>query len=215
MQGVWRAETGMYGVYMRISSTIQRGNSPAQPLNQPLPKVLVPLAQGCEELEAVSIIDILRRAGVEVVVAGLDAAPVRASRGVVIVPDVDLNVAMKNDYDMIVLPGGQPGTDNLKADARILNIVQGMVTQNKYVAAICAAPSVLAAAGVLDGKRATSFPGALDAFPQVQQQPQAVVEDGKIITSRGPGTAMDFALVLVERLCGKEKRQTVEAGLQR
>jgi len=200
---------------MRISSTIQRGNSPAQPLNQPLPKVLVPLAQGCEELEAVSIIDILRRAGVEVVVAGLDAAPVRASRGVVIVPDVDLNVAMKNDYDMIVLPGGQPGTDNLKADARILNIVQGMVTQNKYVAAICAAPSVLAAAGVLDGKRATSFPGALDAFPQVQQQPQAVVEDGKIITSRGPGTAMDFALVLVERLCGKEKRQTVEAGLQR
>ena len=180
-----------------------------------MPKVLVPLAQGCEELEAVSVIDILRRAGIEVIVAGLDAAPVRASRGVMIVPDVDLNVAMKNHYDMIVLPGGQPGTDNLKADARILNIVQGMVTQNKYVAAICAAPSVLATAGVLDGKRATSFPGALDAFSKVQQQPQAVVEDGKIITSRGPGTAMDFALILVERLCGKEKRQAVEAGLQR
>ncbi len=180
-----------------------------------MPKVLVPLAQGCEELEAVSIIDILRRAGIDVTVAGLDAAPVRASRGVVIVPDVDLNVAMKNDYDMIVLPGGQPGTNNLKADVRILNIVQNMVAQQKYVAAICAAPSVLAVAGVLNGKRATSFPGALDAFPQVQQQPQAVVEDGKIITSRGPGTAMDFALILVERLCGKEKRQVVEAGLQR
>ncbi len=179
-----------------------------------MPKVLVPLAQGCEELEAVSIIDILRRAGIDVTVAGLDAAPVRASRGVVIVPDVDLNVAMKNDYDMIVLPGGQPGTNNLKADVRILNIVQNMVAQQKYVAAICAAPSVLAVAGVLNGKRATSFPGALDAFPQVQQQPQAVVEDGKIITSRGPGTAMDFALILVERLCGKEKRQVVEAGLQ-
>ncbi len=178
-------------------------------------KVLIPLAQGCEEIEAVTVIDILRRAGVEVVSAGLDAQPVRASRGTVIIPDTTLDVALKHEYDMVVLPGGQPGTNNLKADARILELVQHMAQQGKYVAAICAAPSVLAMARLLDGKRATSFPGALDAFPQVLQQQAAVVEDGKLITSRGPGTAMDFALILVERLLGKAKRQEVEAGLQR
>ncbi len=180
-----------------------------------MPKVLIPLAQGCEEIEAVTAIDILRRAGIEVVSAGLDAHPVRASRGTVIIPDTTLEAALKHEYDMVVLPGGQPGTSNLKADARILGLVQRMVQQGKYVAAICAAPSVLATAGLLDGKRATSFPGALDAFPQVQQQQAAVVEDGKLITSRGPGTAMDFALVLVEHLLGKARRQEVEDGLQR
>ncbi len=180
-----------------------------------MPKVLVPLAQGCEEIEAITVIDILRRAGVEVVSAGLDAQLVRASRGVILLPDTTLGSALKHDFDMVVLPGGQPGTNNLKADARILDLVQRMAQQGKYVAAICAAPSVLADAGLLDGKRATSFPGALDAFPQVRQQHAAVVEDGKLITSRGPGTAMDFALTLVERLLGKAKRLEVEAGLQR
>ena len=83
------------------------------------------------------------------------------------------------------------------------------------VAAICAAPSVLSTAGLLDGKQATSFPGALDPFQRVKQQHAAIVADGRFITSRGPGTAMDFALGLVERLAGKTKRQEVEAGLQR
>ena len=177
--------------------------------------VLVPLAQGCEEIEAVTIIDILRRAGITVVSAGLDALPVRASRGTVLIPDTTLDAALKQSYDMVVLPGGQPGTNNMKADARILALLDSMAKQNKYVCAICAAPSVLATAGLLDGKHATSFPGALSAFPGVQQQPGAVVEDGKFITSRGPGTAMDFALVLVEKLAGKTKRQEVEAGLVR
>lgn len=178
-------------------------------------KVLVPLAQGCEEIEAVTIIDILRRAGIEVISAGLDAQPVRASRGVMLAPDTTLDAALAQHFDMVALPGGQPGTNNLKADTRIIKLLQGMAQQGKLVAAICAAPSVLATAGLLDGKCATSFPGALDAFPQVLQQQGAVVEDGKIITSRGPGTAMDFALVLIERLLGKAKRQEVEAGLQR
>ena len=180
-----------------------------------MPKVLIPLAQGCEELEAVTIMDILRRAGVEVVSVGLDGQPVRASRGTVLVPDATLDAALKQTFDMVVLPGGQPGSNNLKADARIIRLVQNMAQQGKYVAAICAAPAVLAAAGLLDGKRATSFPFALDAFPKVQQQNKAVVEDGKLITSRGPGTAMDFALILVERLLGKAKRDEVESGLQR
>ena len=180
-----------------------------------MPKVLIPLAQGCEEIEAVTVIDILRRAGIEVVSAGLDNQPVRASRGVMLIPDNTLNDVLQHSFDMIVLPGGQPGANNLKADPRIIPLLQKMAQQGKYVAAICAAPSVLASAGLLDGKQATSFPGALDPFPNVKQQRAGVVEDGKFITSRGPGTALDFALVLVERLVGKSKRQEVEAGLQR
>ena len=177
--------------------------------------VLVPLAQGCEEIEAVTIIDILRRAGISVVSAGLDAQPVRASRGTVLIPDTTLEEALKQSYDMVVLPGGQPGSNNLKADTRIIGFLQDMAQQNKYIAAICAAPSVLAAAGLLDWKRATSFPGALDAYSKVQQQTSALVEDGQLITSRSPGTAMDFALILVERLTNNTKRQEVEAGLKR
>jgi len=180
-----------------------------------LKTVLVPVAQGCEEIEAVTVIDILRRAGITVVCAGLDDQPVRASRGVMLVPDTTLDAALQHSFDMIVLPGGQPGTNNLKADKRIIALLQKMARQEKYIAAVCAAPSVLASAGLLDGKQATSFPGALDAFPNVKQQQAAIVEDGKFVTSRGPGTAMDFALTLVERLAGKTKRQEVEAGLQR
>ena len=177
--------------------------------------VLVPLAQGCEELEAVTVIDILRRAGITVVSAGLDAQPVRASRGTVLVPDTTLDEALQHPFDMVVLPGGQPGTNNLKADARIISLAQQMAKEDKYVAAVCAAPSVLAKAGLLDGKRATSFPGSLDGFPKVNRENAVVVEDGKLITSRGPGTAMDFALTLVERLAGRAKRDEVEAALQR
>ena len=177
--------------------------------------VLILFSDGSEELEAVTVINILRRAGVAVTLAGLTAGALRGSRGVLLMPDTTLDEALAHGYDMVVLPGGQPGTNRLKADARVLNLVQQMSSQGKYVTAICAAPSVLAAAGLLDGKRATCYPGSLDAFPQVRQQHSAVEEDGKLITSRGPGTAMDFALLLVERLAGKSKRLEVEAGLQR
>ncbi|GAB5604583.1 DJ-1 family glyoxalase III [Sideroxyarcus sp. TK5] len=177
--------------------------------------VLVLFANGSEELEAITIVNILRRAGVSVTLAGLEAGPLRGSRQTVLLPDTTLDAAMSQSYDMLVLPGGQPGTNHLKADARVLKLAKEMYRDGRYVCAICAAPSVLATAGLLDGKHATSFPGALDPFPRVQRQPQAVVEDGKLITSRGPGTAMDFALTLVERLCGHAKRTEVETGLVR
>lgn len=180
-----------------------------------MPSVLLPLAQGSEDLEAITILNILRRAGIEVVSASLDGQPVRGSRGTQLIPDTSLDEALKRNFDMVVLPGGQPGTRNLKADARIIQLVQDMASAGHYVCAICAAPSILATAGLLDGKRATSFPGALNDFPKVLFQPQAVVEDGKLITSRGPGTAMDFALTLVERLAGQAKRDEVEASLVR
>lgn len=180
-----------------------------------MPKVLVPLAEGCEEIEAVTIIDILRRAGVEVVTAGLADGPVRASRGVVLVPDMTLDIAMEQDYDLIALPGGMPGMTNLKNDDRILGLLRAMAERGKYTTAICASPAVLAEAGLLTGKRATSYPGFLDTVPEVDLDGAPVVRDGKVVTSRGPGTAMDFALELVEILAGMSKRSEVEAALQR
>jgi protein deglycase len=177
--------------------------------------VLVLFADGSEELEAITVVNILRRAGVSVTLAGLGEGALRGSRGVMLMPDNKLDDVLHEDFDMIVLPGGQPGTNHLQADARVSKLAQRMAQQDKYVAAICAAPSVLATAGLLDSKQATSFPGALASFPKVKLRHAAVVEDGKIITSRGPGTAMDFALTLVERLAGQTKRQEVEAGLQR
>lgn len=178
---------------------------------------LIPLAQGCEELEAVTVVDLLRRAGIEVTTAGLDDQPVHASRGVVLVPDTTLDEALQHSYDIVVLPGGLPGADYLRDDARIIKLLREMAENGKYTAAICAAPRVLAHAGLLDGKRATSFPGSLDSatVPGLDYLEQSVVTDGRVITSRGPGTAMDFALELIEKLSGKQKRDEVEAGLQR
>ena len=180
-------------------------------------RVLVPLAAGCEELEAVTVIDLLRRARIEVVTAGLEPGPVKASRGTVLVPDLGLDEALKQDYDMVVLPGGQPGATNLEKDARVLALLRTMAAAGRYTAAICAAPKVLAVAGLLDGKRATSYPGSVDpaAFPSIRLDSQAVVRDGQVLTSRGPGTAMDFALALIEVLAGRATRDQVEAGLVR
>ncbi len=179
--------------------------------------VLVPLAQGCEELEAVTIIDLLRRAGINVITVGLDEQPVKASRGTVLIPDTTLDAVMQHEFEMIVLPGGLPGADHLNGDPRIHRLLKQMTAANKYTAAICAAPKVLATAGLLNGKHATSYPGSIDGIETVDMtyEQQAVVIDGKLITSRGPGTAMDFALTLIEQLAGKAKRDEVEAPLQR
>jgi 4-methyl-5(b-hydroxyethyl)-thiazole monophosphate biosynthesis len=177
--------------------------------------VLVPLAQGCEELEAVTIIDLLRRADVTVVVAGLEAGTVTASRGVMLLPETTLAEVLDRDFDMVVLPGGLGGAQRLEADRRIAALLRRMAEEGRYVAAICAAPRVLAGAGLLNDREATAYPGILDGQESIKTSSAAVVRDGTFITSRGPGTAMDFALTLIEILCGRDQRNTVEAALQR
>lgn len=182
-----------------------------------MPSVLVPLAHGFEDLEAVTIVDLLRRADIAVVTAGLKPGLILGSRGTRVQPDATLDEALAQDYDLVALPGGLPGADHLRDDPRVQKLLRDMAAAGKHTAAICAAPMALAAAGLLDGKRATAYPGVLDSLdlPHTQKRGDAVVVDGKVVTSRGPGTAMDFALTLIELLVGRDKRDQVEAGLVR
>ena len=179
--------------------------------------VLVPLAQGCEELEAITITDLLVRAGITVTTCGLDDQPVKASRGITIIPDTSIDKVLNQSFDLIVLPGGLPGADHLRDNAQLQALIKKQAADNKYVAAICAAPKALAKAGILEGKTATSFPGVLAALdnPNIAISENAVEIDGNIVTSRSAGTAMDFALTLIELLEGKEKREEVNRQLVR
>lgn len=180
-------------------------------------KVLVPLAQGCEELEAITITDLLVRAGIDVTTAGLDDKPVTASRGTRLLPDTSIDKVINNSYDLIVLPGGLPGADHLRDNPIVQQLIKNQSANNKPVAAICAAPKALAAAGLLDNKTVTCYPGALSSsqLNNTVINTTAIEIDGNIITSRGPGTAMDFALTLIELLEGKEKRQQINDQLVR
>ncbi len=179
-------------------------------------KVLVPLAPGFEEIEAITVIDILRRAGVEVTVAGTQAGAIEASRKTRHLPDCTLDdvLAHTDEFDMIVLPGGQPGTNNLRADPRIKTLVERLRAKNKITAAICAAPMVLSAYGVLEGKRATCHPGSLAQLGAGAVVDERVVVDGTVVTSQSAGTTMEFAFKLVELLCGREKAAEVNQGVQ-
>ena len=177
--------------------------------------VLVPLAQGCEELEAITITDLLVRAGIKVTTAGLDSATVVAARGTRIVPDTTIDLVTDIEYDMVVLPGGLPGADHLRDNDDVQNILKHHSSIGKYIGAICAAPKALAKAGLLENKTATAYPGVLQGLnlENTIVKDSMIEIDGNVITSRGPGTAMDFALTLIELLAGKDKRNEVESGL--
>lgn len=178
-----------------------------------MPKVLIPLADGFEEIEAITLIDILRRAKIEVVVAGLHQGTVTSARSVTVQPDTSIDEILCIDFDMIVLPGGQPGTDNLNADHRIHGILKEFDQNDKLIGAICAAPIVLAKAGLLSGKRATSYPDYRCRLSDVLYELQTVVSDQNIMTSRGAGTAIDFALAIVTRLVGSERSREIAQAI--
>ena len=178
-----------------------------------MPKVVVPLADGFEEIEAMAIIDVLRRSGVEVTVAGLHEGPIESARRVKVLPDTTIEMITSDDFDVIILPGGQPGSDNLNASERVKNLIRDFHGKGKLTGAICAAPYVLANAGVLEGKRVTSYPSFKDKLGGGLYQEKTFVVDGNIMTSRGPGTAICFALAIVERLVGKEKANAVKEAM--
>lgn len=173
--------------------------------------ILVPIADGFEEIETTTIVDILRRAGREVVLAGLEDRVLIGSRRIQVKPDMSLDEALKKDYAMIILPGGQPGVNHLKADSRVLNLLRQMAQKKKWIGAICAAPLILKEAGLIEGLNLTSFPGLESELTGAHYQQDRVVVDGHFITSRSPGTALEFALKLVEILCGDQTARELAA----
>lgn len=173
-------------------------------------RALVPIADGTEELEAVSIIDVLRRAGVSVTVASVDGIQVTASRGVRLVADVLIHECANERYDLIALPGGMPGAEHLRDSAVLTAMLKRQQAEGRLLAAICAAPVVvLQHHGLIAGRRATCHPNFADQLENREALESRVVVDGNLITSRGPGTAVEFALHLVAWLCGAEKAQEV------
>jgi 4-methyl-5(b-hydroxyethyl)-thiazole monophosphate biosynthesis len=178
-----------------------------------MPRVAVIFADGFEEVEAIAIVDVLRRAEIEVVIAGLHEGPVSSARKVRVMPDTTIDTVKADDFDMVVLPGGQPGSDNLNTDKRVKELIHAFCKKGKLTGAICAAPYVLANAGVLEGKHATSYPTYRDRLGSVVYEEKTVVEDGNILTSRGPGTALCFGLAIVARLSGKEKAREIKEAM--
>ncbi len=176
-------------------------------------KVIVPLARGFEEIEAVTVIDTLRRAELKVICAGLDEITVRGAHGIKIEADQRFKNINHRVFNGLVLPGGMPGAENLRREEAILALVQEFAAQEKLVAAICAAPLVLKAAGVLDKVRCTSYPSFAEEFSAYNYQEKPVVRDGNIITSRGPGTALPFALEIVEYFQGEGVRQELAENM--
>ena len=167
--------------------------------------VLVAVADGIEEFEAITIIDILRRAGIEVTVASVGDIAITASRGTKLVADAPIAVCTNNNYDMIVLPGGMPGANNLRDSVALSQMLKRQVCEGRYYAAICASPSVvLAYHGLTAGKKAVCYPGLEEPLGDGYCPDKDVAVDGKCITSKGPGHAMAFSLKLVEVLLGKE-----------
>ncbi|KAH8232471.1 hypothetical protein KR032_007639, partial [Drosophila birchii] len=177
---------------------------------------LVVLAPGAEEMELIIAVDVLRRAGIKVTMAGLNGAePVKCSRDVQILPDIELAKVAADKFDVVVLPGGLGGS-NAMADSPVVgDILKAHEECGKLIAAICAAPTVLAKHGIATGKSLTSYPSMkeqlVDKYSYVEGE--LVVQDGNLITSRGPGTAYNFALKIAEELVGKPKAQEVAKGL--
>lgn len=174
-------------------------------------KVYILLANGFEEIEGLMAVDLMRRAGIDIKMVSItDSLDITGARGIGVKADITLKEA-GDDADMVVLPGGMPGTNYLKESDEVRAMVQNYYDSDKFIAAICAAPTVFGAMGLLNGKKATCYPG-LEASLTGAMWPGAdypVVQDGKIITSRGLGTAADFALKLIENLIDSKKADEI------
>ncbi len=176
--------------------------------------VLVPLADGIEEMEAITVIDVLRRAGALVTVASVASLEITASKGIKIVADKTIHACRDGQFDLIVLPGGMPGAENLRDSGDLIRLLSLHAEQGRLYGAICASPAVvLNFHGFLTSRAATCHPGFADQMEGAVFKESKVVVDGNCITSRGAGTALPFALTLVELLYSEEKVKEVAAGM--
>ena len=171
------------------------------------------LADGFEEIEALAPIDILRRASKSVTVVGVTGKTVTGAHGIKIVADVTIDEASREDIDMIVLPGGLPGADNLQNSPEVCEYIALANDKDAYIAAICAAPKILGALGLLKGKEAICYPGFENELKGAVISDKKVVCDGNIITAAGMGVAVDFALKLVELLASSEASEKIRKGI--
>ena len=174
-------------------------------------KALVFLATGFEEIETVTIVDVLRRAKVEVTLASLSQNMVEGAHSMKIAPDKSIDDVKIDDFEAVIVPGGNPGYKNLRNDPRMINLIKKAFKSKIIIAAICAAPAVLSDAGILNGKLCTIYPGMEDELEKGGGIPkqEIVVVDGNIITSKGPATALPFALRIAEKLAGKQIAESV------
>lgn len=177
--------------------------------------VYVFLAEGFEEVEALTPVDILRRAEVDVKTVGINSSVIRGSHNIPVITDLDINETEPSDeIDMIVLPGGLKGTLNLEKCEKVSEFIEYCNKNNKYISAICAAPSILGHKGLLSGKKATCFPGFEKELEGAEYTGEPVVVDGIFTTARGAGVALQFALSLVKTLKGKETADRIAASVQ-
>ena len=176
--------------------------------------IYVFLAEGFEETEAIAPIDCLRRAGKTVKIAGVGGTLIRGSHGITVGCDLSADdITLGDDLEMVVLPGGMPGTVNLGNSEVVRKAVTFCYEHDRFLAAICAAPTVFGKMGLLKGRRATCYPGCEGDLTGADYVQAPAVADGNILTGRGPGAALDFGLLLVEKLCSKEAADKLAAGM--
>lgn len=176
--------------------------------------IYVFFAHGFEEIEAIATVDILRRAELEVRTVGVGAKTITGAHGITVHCDIIDHMVTAKELRMIVLPGGMPGTVNLEKSQEVREIIRHCVEKDIWIAAICAAPSILGHMGVLAGKKATCFPGFETQLKGANFTGSRLEQDGKLITAKGPGVTIPFALRLVELLVDKERAALLEASLQ-
>ena len=177
-------------------------------------KVLVFLASGFEEIEALTVVDLLRRAGIDTMMVSItNDISVTGSHGITVAADEVMEAINFDEATMIVLPGGMPGTKNLEACDALMNQVDDYYSQGKYIAAICAAPTIFGHRGILEGKSACCYPGMEDQLKGANVNMDQVSVADKVITSRGLGTAIPFACKLIEELIDKETADKIAAAI--